>query len=266
MAFHSEKITHYIRTNIETVTALEVAGNFGYSHYHFSRLFKKHMGVTLREYISAIKIERGISVLEDGGSVTDAQLGSGYESSGSYTNIFKSQTGLTPSGHQSSLMSFIRGLSSSLHLNARTPAHYLYAPFIQSKHRQKYALTIDIENRSAPNSLLFIGLFPKALSVGIPALGICLARGNRYQVMSIPSGRYYVLVCEIRRQRNVIKMLSLKGCLRDLCRTPVDFPLASPQQVTLTLREEQASDPPINVHPLNLMFEALKKPKAEKRD
>lgn len=258
--FDSERVCQYVRAHIERVTVRQAAEYFGYSPHHFSRLFHQQMGVTLRDYISAMKVAQGIETLSSGGAVIDAQLDAGYNSAGSYTQTFQSQTGLSPSKHQSALAKFVASLSlRSFWGRLQQSSYLLYAPFIQRKHVQPYSLHIDVRNRSAPDTWLFIALFPKALPVGAPALGICLKQGSSYDVVSIPNGRYYVLVCEVSYNSNPLKMMNLKGCLRDVCRTPICFPLSQPETITLTLREERPDDPPINVHPLKLLFDALRK-------
>lgn len=257
-------------TNIKTVTAFiknnphihakAVAEHFGYSQFHFSRWFKREMGVCLRDYLSAVKIEKGTQALINNQSVTTSQLDAGFESVGTFSNTFKKFSGYSPKLHSKKLTNFIESLHN-LHSSTFTE-NLLYMPFKANKHAQTQPLHIRINNRSHPESLLFLALFPQALPKGIPSLGVCMKRQQHYCVTHIPNGHYFVMVIEVlpvHKPLNLQKIgtFHLDQCKRDIIRTPFSFPLSTPKQAVLTLREKQPQDPPINTHPLKLLFDVI---------
>lgn len=153
-----EQVTQYIREHVPDVSAKEVSTHFGYSQYHFSRAFSKEMGVTLREYISAQKIQKGIDALEAGAEVIDSQLESGFESAGTFSNTFKSHTASTPKKHQALLNEVAGELTPVVSTPVVMPKQYRYAPFLSSRCADSQPLHIHVSGRTAPNSLLFVGL------------------------------------------------------------------------------------------------------------
>ena len=60
-----KSIISYIEKNIKTVTPSSVALYFGYNSPYFSKLFKRHMGCNLSEYINRSKLEIATKFLSD---------------------------------------------------------------------------------------------------------------------------------------------------------------------------------------------------------
>lgn len=238
-----------------------MAAHFGYSRFYFSRLFHQTMGVTLREYSSALKIQRSIRTLSANRAVIEAQLDADYGSAGTFTNIFKRHTGLSPKAYRQTLVSFSQQLPQSVKKhNAKA---FLYRHFHVATHRQPNPLHLVIrqpDNRlvNSKKQLLFVALFPQALPSGTPKLGICLLGQQYYRVHSIPDGEYYAMVCEIDLRQSRKHWLQLDSCRRDICYTPIRFPLPAATTITLCLRDKIASDPPIVVNPIKLLFDVLK--------
>lgn len=250
-----ETITAFIRDNPQ-LSATDIAAQFNYSPYHFSRLFKQHMGVSLRDYLSAIKIERGTTALAQHHSVTNSQIEAGYESSGTFTNTFKRFYGISPKQHTKHVTEWVQRLNQLYKNNFNS--NILYIPFDFEQHAQEHHLNISIHKRTRPDSLLFLALFPQALPKGTPSLGACLPTHSTYTVSAVPNGTYYIMAVELLRTKNPLKLLTLDTCQRDVIREPVTFPLEAEQNISLTLRQKQPQDPPINVHPLKLLFDIIK--------
>lgn len=252
--FDPTAVTTFIRQNPNS-SAKAIADEFGYSQFHFSRLFKQQMGVSLREYLSAIKVERSTKALAQHHSVIDSQLEAGYESAGTFSNTFKRFAGISPKQHTTRIMTWVQQLSQ-LHKDSLSN-NILYMPYHAAHHPQAHPLDIRIHARTCADSLLFLALFPQALPKGIPSLGICLPKQNHYAIHAIPDGTYFVMVVEVIRTKTPLRLFTLDTCKRDVIRTPVTFPLETSQQLSLTLREKQPHDPPINVHPLKLLFDIV---------
>lgn len=87
----------YIRDHYEDEITLEsLSKQFGYSSYHFSRLFNAYIGVGLKQYVNSVRLEAAIEQLKDGKSVTDAALDSGFNSMRSFYREFFAKFGQTP--------------------------------------------------------------------------------------------------------------------------------------------------------------------------
>lgn len=75
------------------------------SKYHLLRLFKKYYGQTPRQYLIDKRIEQSKTHLENGLSVTEACFAVGFESLGSFSSLFKTRTGKSPSAYQKEQLS-----------------------------------------------------------------------------------------------------------------------------------------------------------------
>lgn len=81
------------------------------SKYHLLRLFKKYYGLTPRQYLMDKRIEKSKENLINGMTVTETCFSIGFESLGSFSNLFKTKTGKSPSVFQKEQLS-IRKLDS----------------------------------------------------------------------------------------------------------------------------------------------------------
>jgi AraC family transcriptional regulator of adaptative response/methylated-DNA-[protein]-cysteine methyltransferase len=95
-----DRILALVRERLETadapVSLAELAETAQWSPYHLHRLFKKHVGMTPREYAAALRLQRVGSELRDGASVTQAIYGAGYSSSSRFYEAGSGALGVTP--------------------------------------------------------------------------------------------------------------------------------------------------------------------------
>ena len=75
------------------------------SKYHLLRLFKKYYGLTPRQYLIDVRIEKSKELLKNGVSVTETCFAVGFESLGSFSTLFKTKTGKSPSKFQKEQLS-----------------------------------------------------------------------------------------------------------------------------------------------------------------
>ena len=75
------------------------------SKYHLLRLFKRYYGLTPRQHLINIRIERSKEQLKKGKTVTESCYSVGFESLGSFSTLFKRKTGKTPSQYQKEQLS-----------------------------------------------------------------------------------------------------------------------------------------------------------------
>jgi hypothetical protein len=76
---------------------------------------------------------------------------------------------------------------------------------------------------------------------------------------ALPPGKYYLLACAIEGKFNPLNYFFLDNALRDVRREPVEFPLGSTREITLTLRKIEPDDPPITINLPKLLKEGLEK-------
>ena len=69
-----------------------------FSKFHFIRLFKKIYGKTPHQYLSEVRIQNAIRLLQANHPVTDVCYAVGFESLSSFGSLFKRVVGSTPSG------------------------------------------------------------------------------------------------------------------------------------------------------------------------
>lgn len=77
-----------------------IAGEAHFSKFHFARLFKSIYGNTPHQYLIKVRIENAKEFLQKGISVTDTCSNVGFDSLGSFSDLFKRYTKLSPSQYQ----------------------------------------------------------------------------------------------------------------------------------------------------------------------
>lgn len=88
---------NYIETHYDADLNLDVLAHIQrISKYHLLRLFKKYYGLTPRQYVMDIRIERSKKYLRTGMAVTETCFAVGFKSLGSFSALFKRKTGKTP--------------------------------------------------------------------------------------------------------------------------------------------------------------------------
>lgn len=231
----------------------ELAQQSHLSRFHLSRLLKKRLGFTLRDFAAAAKVDRGIEGLLDGHSVTQSQSDAGHESPSSYHRAFLCYTGVGPAEFRSQM----RNLATYLlrrqdELGALTVVHRRFEP---RQHRQENQLRIKVAG-AQERSVLFVALHPDPLVKADPLLGIALLGTDECLVSAIPDGRYYAMAVEVPRATSLRPYFHMAGNRRQLERHPINFPLRQPTSITLQLRDLLPADPPITVNLPKLFLEA----------
>ncbi len=92
---------HYINNNFEKKLNLDLLSNVRFtSKFHLLRLFKKYYGQTPRQYLIDKRIEKAKELLKKGTNMTDTCFEIGFDSPSSFSTLFKSRVGLTPTEFQ----------------------------------------------------------------------------------------------------------------------------------------------------------------------
>lgn len=94
-------IRNYIENNYDVDLNLDALSDQQLiSKYHLLRLFKKYYGQTPRQYLIDKRIEKSKEHLKNRMSVTESSFAVGFESLGSFSSLFKTKTGKSPTTFQ----------------------------------------------------------------------------------------------------------------------------------------------------------------------
>lgn len=97
---------NFIDNNFEKTLNLDLLSHVRFtSKYHLLRLFKKYYGLTPRQYLIDKRIEQSKERLKNGMSVTETCFAVGFESLGSFSSLFKTKTGKSPSQYRKEQLS-----------------------------------------------------------------------------------------------------------------------------------------------------------------
>lgn len=91
----------YINNHFDRELNLDLLANVHFtSKFHLLRLFKKYYGQTPKQYLIEKRIEHAKELLKKGTNITATCFEIGFESPSSFSTLFKSRVGLTPSEFQ----------------------------------------------------------------------------------------------------------------------------------------------------------------------
>jgi AraC-like DNA-binding protein len=68
----------------------------GLSSFYFQRLFVKHLGVSPYDYLVQIRIKKAMELFNEGQSIVNAALNTGFADQSHFSRVFKRVTGITP--------------------------------------------------------------------------------------------------------------------------------------------------------------------------
>lgn len=93
-------LTHIEEHYKEELTPSALAASLGYSHSYLARFFHAQLGVTLGQYITAIKLKHALSmIMDERVNVTECALESGFSSVNSFYRAFSREFGCSPSAY-----------------------------------------------------------------------------------------------------------------------------------------------------------------------
>jgi len=92
---------HYINNNFDKDLNLDLISRIRFtSKFHLLRLFTRYYGQTPKQYLTDKRIEKAKELLNKGTTVTETCFDIGFESPSSFSTLFKSRVGLTPTEFQ----------------------------------------------------------------------------------------------------------------------------------------------------------------------
>lgn len=91
------KCVQYINAHThENITLEQLADGSEYSKEYIAKLFRKHMGISVSDYIRKVRIDEAKDLLRQGKSCSDVACILNYASQSYFIRQFKKQTGITP--------------------------------------------------------------------------------------------------------------------------------------------------------------------------
>lgn len=92
------KVLKYIDEHLEeTFTSQELAKVAGYSEYHFCRMFKSYMSMTIKDYVNKRRLIKGSEDILGGEKIIDVAMKYGWQSHSGFTKAFRKEFGFYPS-------------------------------------------------------------------------------------------------------------------------------------------------------------------------
>lgn len=89
------------RNYMNDITLDELANVAGYSRYHFSRLFRRFSGTTLKEYLNRRRVREAALLLTGTNlSITETAMKSGFSSLTTFNRVFRQLENCTPSEYK----------------------------------------------------------------------------------------------------------------------------------------------------------------------
>lgn len=126
----------YIEENIKEDLTIDILANeVGYSVYHFSRIFKEQMGMSLMEYVRERRLICASKDIFSGKKIIDVSIEFGFKTHSGFSKAFKNKFGFTPTQH------VIYAIRMSGNMNDKKGGRYIMAD--NSIKRMK---NMDLEN------------------------------------------------------------------------------------------------------------------------
>lgn len=93
-----DSAVEFIETHLkEELTAEQIAEQFGYSLYHFGRIFALQTGTSLMNYVHLRRLSVARTELTKGKKILDVALEYGYETASGFAKSFRREFGYSPS-------------------------------------------------------------------------------------------------------------------------------------------------------------------------
>ncbi|HEY0732652.1 MAG TPA: AraC family transcriptional regulator [Chitinophagaceae bacterium] len=89
---------YYMDNNYsDNITLEDICREACFSKFHLIRSFKSIYGRTPNQYLTSVRIQKAKELLKNGATVMEASLSVGFDSTTTFTGLFKKQVGTSPS-------------------------------------------------------------------------------------------------------------------------------------------------------------------------
>lgn len=94
------KSIEFIEKNLKNNLSLKIISNHvGYSEYHFSRVFKSEMNMSIMEYVQERRLLLASKEIFEGRKIVDVSYDYQYDTHSGFSKAFKKKFGFTPTQH-----------------------------------------------------------------------------------------------------------------------------------------------------------------------
>ena len=236
-----EQVLLAMRTQLSEPLSLEEMAKIAcLSPFHFNRTFRTMVGVPPGEFLAVLRMNAAKRrLLTTSLSVTEVCFDLGYASPGTFANRFKQLVGLSPLQFRQFADAFAPTSLEPLHEGSQAARN---RPSVHDR-----GVSGSIAVPGSFQGLIFIGLFPKPIPLCRPVACRTISTPGRYQIATVPDGRYYLLAAALPWSQNALTyLLPEAGLLVGVAKSPV-FVVGGrgSTSVDLTLRLPQPADPPI---------------------
>lgn len=229
----------FIQQNLDQDLSLNVlADEAAYSPFHFSRMFKRQIGVSPMYFISSLRLQLAKTLLLDTAfPIRDIGLEIGQQSLGTFTTRFTNSIGMTPASFRASLQHPEAYMTDLKQNKWQPPAMHT------ASSRQ---LSGSIQTDEPFNGIILAGLFPKPIPEGLPVRGTLLIHSHSFHLTNIPVGTYFLMATAISWEMDSKKILIPQETLRARHPYPIciDGKRSLPE-TRLIMRKPEITDPPI---------------------
>ncbi|WP_096187205.1 helix-turn-helix transcriptional regulator [Evansella halocellulosilytica] len=235
-----EKAIEYIHQNIyEPLSLDELASYVAYSPYHFSRIFKKKIGISPLYYVSSVRLQKAKDLLLSTNlSIRDIGMEIGQQSLGTFTTRFTERVGMTPAQFRNS-----RGEADS-HLQSLKQLHRWQEDNHTLNHNPNVNGTIDSE--LPLQGVILVGLFAKPIPEGLPLYGTLLPAFGDFCFSNVKTGTYYLMVTSVSWGMKSNELLLPNSTLRGRIKDPIVVkPFTPVAHQHVMLHPPRLDDPPI---------------------
>lgn len=99
-----QKAITYIKNNLSMdLNREEVADVVYMSPSHFSRFFKRQLGVSFQDYLKQVRIEKVVELLKRDWKIQDAYQACGFQNKNYFNEVFKKEVGCSPTEYKKKL-------------------------------------------------------------------------------------------------------------------------------------------------------------------
>lgn len=141
------KSIEFIEENIKSELTPElIASEYGYSTFHFCRIFNMCQGITLMEYVKKRRLSLSATKLFDGNRIIDTALEYGFDTHNGFSKAFKKEYGFSPTQYIKRMEGYYCNKESIYKIGG-----YIMNPIIVNKPAFKvagYGINTNISNGS----------------------------------------------------------------------------------------------------------------------
>lgn len=99
-----DRILYYIQSHLgEKLTLTRIAGEFYMSRNYLCTFFRKHLGLTFVDYLTAERVKRAKTLLATPLSITEIAEKTGFSDTPYFIKVFKKSEGVAPGAYRRSL-------------------------------------------------------------------------------------------------------------------------------------------------------------------